>query len=639
MSSDEIRELKYISWKDPQAWMETMKGKRWHQLLKNERQHFHKLTNQAYVQRLSKKFKNELAFAKNFERQEIFKIGNETVFIALYGKFIIWRWKWSRHKFIAFDIDVTGDAIWYTTPFTQNQVKLVCQHSDGRIIWEKKYVSEEVAIIGDLCYYISTVDYFKTIEVKVCNALTGKDEHVVFIERDPQRYINLIKCADKTLFIKSIDSGCSRLYIVEGTTTRQLDHNTDGQMPLGRSMGYKDMCRLTRTDRKSGKCKYEQKGYPFSKWILPDGFVEWINLQGGYVITIKHGQETLWKCGINMKPVRIHGIPCGTMVPNPWSIWENQIMPQFFVLTPESEPYLLSVYGTKSSYIPLLKSPFPKLHTHSLTVKSLDGTHVSYCIVHNKNIHNPVALLVVGYGAYGSSTVVNWPYIAWAPLLINGWAIAFAFVRGGGDDSYEWTEAARRENRHKSIEDFEAVIQSAQHITKTTSKNTVIYGRSAGGLLVGAVAARHPTGRLMSAVYTEVPYVDILRTSTNPDLPLTVGEYNEFGNPAKRVLDFREMLAISPMDNLPIEGADGLFVLARTGLLDKQVFAYEPFKWIQRLRGTIPACTENKEARGKYIAYETNEDHVYSVDKKYDARAIDLAILEAWRTENLRQNS
>jgi pimeloyl-ACP methyl ester carboxylesterase len=638
MSTDEIRRLKYLEWRDPYAWMESMKGQKWNNLLKQEKTFFNRLVHQPTVQSYIRDFKEELKFSKQFERQEIFTIGNNSIYVAMYGKSYMWRWKWSRYYKMAFDIDAVGDAVWYTVPYNKTSICLRCETADGKLIWSKTNVSDEVAVIGDLCYYIKTTNVFQTTVLAVCNALTGKDEHIIYREKNPQCYLSLIKDSDKTLAIKSTDSGKSRLFVIEGKMIKELDKDTNSQMSVGRSMGYKDICRYVRFDKADGTFRYEQRGEPFNKWKLPrDEFVEWVSLQGGYIITIKGGSETLWKCGINDEPKQILNIAAGTIIPNPWTNWENQIMPQFFVLTPEHSPCIYHVYGTKKTEIPLLKSPFPDLEVHRSHAKSLDGSKVPYVIVHKKSIKRPVALMVIGYGSYGLSTVVNWPYTLWGPLLLRGWALAFAYVRGGGDDSFEWSEAARRENRHRSVEDFEAVIRAAQLKTHLRSDKTVIYGRSAGGFLVGSVAARHPDGHLMKAVFTEVPYVDVLRTSTNPDLPLTVGEYNEFGNPAKRVIDFQELLHVSPIDNMPIDGAKGLFVLSRTGLLDRQVYAYEPFKWMQHLRGNIPANkSTSTQPSGKYIAFEPDEDHVYSVSKKYDARAVDLAILEAWRTGTLR---
>jgi oligopeptidase B len=187
------------------------------------------------------------------------------------------------------------------------------------------------------------------------------------------------------------------------------------------------------------------------------------------------------------------------------------------------------------------------------------------------------------------------------------------------------------------VDDYEAVIRAAQQRLRLTPHQTVLYGRSAGGLPVGAIVARWPNGELAKAAFTEVPYVDILRTSTNPDLPLTVGEYDEFGNPRNRVINFRELLHVSPINSLPADGAPGVFVLSRVGLQDNQVYAYESFKWIQRLRGYVSPDSQHdhNDPKQKYVTYQRNEKHVYRVKTFPHFRGLDLAILDSWLHHSL----
>jgi oligopeptidase B len=257
---------------------------------------------------------------------------------------------------------------------------------------------------------------------------------------------------------------------------------------------------------------------------------------------------------------------------------------------------------------------------------------VPYVIIKEKGIR-PKAQLIYVYGAYGSSTLVDWPYKSWYSLLERGWAIVYAMVRGGGDNGMKWANNARRENRHRSVDDVEAVIRASQHNNRLTPRQTVIYGRSAGGIPVGAIVARYPDGNLVGAAYTEVPYVDMLRTGTNPALPLTVGEYKEFGNPKESILNFKEHLAISPVNSLPADGAPGVFILTRVGLLDRQVYAYESFKWIQHLRGNHEVNTVPK---GKYIIFDMDQAHTYDKKKSIQTHAVDIGILDAWVERKLK---
>ena len=140
--------------------------------------------------------------------------------------------------------------------------------------------------------------------------------------------------------------------------------------------------------------------------------------------------------------------------------------------------------------------------------------------------------------------------------------------------------------------------------------------------MVGATTMRNPDGDLMGTTFTEVPFVDYLRSMTNPELGLTPSGLSEFGDPASDPWIFRETLQLSPMDSLPVDGAPGVFVLVRTGLKDQQVAPFEPVKWVQKLRGQNPTGAENK-----YLFFEPNEVHTYSGEAFVRTRAMDLAIL------------
>ena len=228
---------------------------------------------------------------------------------------------------------------------------------------------------------------------------------------------------------------------------------------------------------------------------------------------------------------------------------------------------------------------------------------------------------MVGYGAYGMSTQLN--TARWYPLIMRGWTVVFALVRGGGDHSMAWADAARTWRRESALDDFEDVIRDAQAFTGIGPKKTVVYGRSAGGILIGSLAAKYGT-RLFGTVYGEVPYLDVLRTTTNPSLPLTELEYEEFGNPTEKLVDLATLSRISPVDRIPERGLPGLRVLLRTGENDMEVLPYEPVKWITRARS-------GRDDKDKLLAYSENEGHFVGGSSVLEERAMDLAILLAWQ--------
>jgi len=175
------------------------------------------------------------------------------------------------------------------------------------------------------------------------------------------------------------------------------------------------------------------------------------------------------------------------------------------------------------------------------------------------------------------------------------------------------------------VEDFEATIRSAQKLTGLGPNRTIIYGRSAGGMMVGATTLRNPTGKLMGCTFTEVPFTDLLRTQTNMTIALTPSGVSEYGNPSEHPKNFKALMDMSVMENIPEEGAPGVFVLSRTGLRDLQVLPYEPVKLIQKFRGQ-----DQSHPKNKYLSYEKEETHTYSAKQFVIARATDLALLFRW---------
>jgi oligopeptidase B len=216
-------------------------------------------------------------------------------------------------------------------------------------------------------------------------------------------------------------------------------------------------------------------------------------------------------------------------------------------------------------------------HAHAT---SKDGTRVPYTIV--STVKAPKRLIVEAYGAYGISGHRSYP-IHWLPWLKQGYALVVAFPRGGRENGDTWyKEGSTAINKHHTFEDVYAVIQDVQRAQKIAKRATMFYGRSAGGWVAARVAQHLPP--LVGAVYAEVPYVDVLRTTSNPKLPLTELEYTEFGDPLHKVADYEALKAISPMETIPIAPADAPFVLVRTAFYDVEVLPYESVKYVTKLQ-------------------------------------------------------
>ena len=615
-----------------------MKGKRWKTLIQQEKAHYHELSSQPHVSRMAHQMKDELDKVRPYVERLGYTIGGGAVEILLTGgSRFSWRWVGKTKKTSAEDVDVQGDMIWYVTSEENTHYKnqLLCEDHHGDLIWKKPAVSSQIAVIEDRCYYIRVTDLFVTAELCMCDARTGKKEKILYRERDKERDIVLSKGAHRTLYMLSSDPMRSTLYRVDGESLVPLYQNSVLQMPLGRSIQGED-CALIRRSHQEG---WIPMGAPLASWTLPTEEIQWVNLQTGHVLTIWEGSQTIWHCHPHKKPSILYRIAVGAIDVNIWADWENTFIQSFTIHSPYSTPFVLHVahHNVFRKHETPITHPmtFAPLEVHRYHVASADGTRVPFVCIRQKGV-TPKAQFIYVYGSYGSTTPVNWPYQQWYPLLQRKWVIVFAMVRGGGDVDAAWADAARREHRHVTIDDFEAVIRGSQKRHGLGPAQTVIYGRSAGGVPVGAIVSRYPHGQLVGAAFTEVPYVDVLRTSSNPDLPLTVGEYKEFGNPRENILNGKELLSVSPINTLHSEGAPGVFVMSHVGLLDRQVFAYESFKWIQRLRGTASWEERDSDPKGKYVTFEKKEAHQYRPQSSSRFRAMDLAILDAWAEGRLR---
>jgi oligopeptidase B len=209
-----------------------------------------------------------------------------------------------------------------------------------------------------------------------------------------------------------------------------------------------------------------------------------------------------------------------------------------------------------------------------------DGTKVPISMVYRTTTRRDGThpLLLYGYGAYGISQDVAFSSNRLS-LLDRGFIFAIAHVRGGGEMGRQWYEDGKLFKKKNTFTDF---IGCAEHLIAghyTSPENLVIYGGSAGGLLIGAVINMRPG--LFSGAVANVPFVDVLTTMLDASIPLTVIEYDEWGNPNDPTV-YEYMKSYSPYDNVTASAYPHLLVLA--GLNDPRVQYWEPAKWTAKLR-------------------------------------------------------
>ena len=217
-----------------------------------------------------------------------------------------------------------------------------------------------------------------------------------------------------------------------------------------------------------------------------------------------------------------------------------------------------------------------------LWISAEDGARIPVSLVYRKSLYRPGynPLLVYGYGAYGMSEEPDFSSVRLS-LLDRGFVYAIAHVRGGEELGRQWYEQGRLLQKRHSFTDFIAVTRGLVAAGYGDKDQVYAEGGSAGGLLMGAVINMAP--ELYRGVIAAVPFVDVLTSMLDETIPLTTGEYDEWGNPHDPLF-YEYIKSYSPYDQLKAQAYPHLLVVS--GLHDSQVQYWEPAKWVAKLRAT-----------------------------------------------------
>jgi oligopeptidase B len=218
--------------------------------------------------------------------------------------------------------------------------------------------------------------------------------------------------------------------------------------------------------------------------------------------------------------------------------------------------------------------------TERLYAKATDGTSIPISIVYKKGFKKDGSMPVIlyGYGSYGASMDASFSS-GRLSMLDRGFAWAIAHIRGGQEMGRYWYEDGKMMKKKNTFTDFISCAEFLLENKYTTKEHLYTMGGSAGGLLMGAVVNMRPD--LWHGVVAQVPFVDVLTTMSDPSIPLTTNEYDEWGNPANKE-SYEYMKSYSPYDNVTKQAYPNMLVI--TGLHDSQVQYFEPAKWVARLR-------------------------------------------------------
>ena len=210
-----------------------------------------------------------------------------------------------------------------------------------------------------------------------------------------------------------------------------------------------------------------------------------------------------------------------------------------------------------------------------------DGVQIPVTILYHRDtpIDGTAPLVLYGYGSYGITIPAAFR-VTPLSLVDRGMVYATAHIRGGMARGYQWYLDGKLENKINTFHDFVSAGEALASTGYTSRGNIVAYGGSAGGLLVGAAINLQPD--LFAGAIAAVPFVDVINTMSDAELPLTPPEWPEWGNPITSATDYQTMIEYSPYDQ--ISAQDYPHVLATGGLTDPRVTYWEPTKWVARLR-------------------------------------------------------
>lgn len=582
--SGAVEDLGFLTWRDPLAWTED--PEHFKEAATKETRSFHRAVGPG-SKRLAQSFATAAA-AHIADLLLCWPRGPDPLVLyrpSMEGGGVQWTWPkrggaqpaWRD----AADLDVffTHEnklRVVYTTETTTGSqaYKVVCR-SPGRIAWiGAQLIGPDCAEFLGRVYVLEQKSPLRYTRLVSLDAETGQARKLLYECVDPEWQLRLVKTAGVALFLLEERAGEIRCHWISATGIQRLAPNATVIRPIGCVAGGSHPILAIR-ETIDAPWKIHGAGWRLSPEIRAAGLE--FALPEGILVSRRAGRRQVWR--ISGEAPQFLGEFLGGIVEDPLS-WKplGHAAPRVWVTAPGSTIRCLSI--GKNSLRAIAGTPYARISRG--TVVSSDGTEVGWVLVRPRSGESK-GLVVCAYGAYGLPTKLS--TARWEPWIAEGWAIGFALVRGGGDDTDAWAAAGRLGGKERGIDDYEAVILHLQTLTSLGPERTCLYGRSAGGLMVGGIAARHPAGGLARRIYAEVPYVDMLKTAEHRDLPLTPAEFREFGNPAAGPAEFNQVLESSPIHRLGPAGAPGLRVVCRTGIFDIQVYPYESLKWILQLRG------------------------------------------------------
>ncbi|MFV9880662.1 MAG: S9 family peptidase [Rickettsiales endosymbiont of Dermacentor nuttalli] len=498
------------------------------------------------------------------------------------------------HKKVAYATDITGAERYTIILKDLNDHKLLKDtilNTTGNIVWHE----------SDLGFFYSKLnEQWRSQEIYYHKLGTDSaEDKLIFKENDSRFAVSVGKSSDKeyifidtrsadsneTWFIKMDDKTMTPKLILirKGDQLYDVDHGN--QLFYVRINDQGKNFRLITTNNTEFKQNNWQELVPFNPKIYLTGFA----LYKGYV-AIEYIEEGL---------THIKIINMNTLTTNEITFQDPAYDAEIVFTTYDSSslrygysslntPNSVMEYDFVTGSISVLKEQevlggYNKelYKSERIFAAAKDGTKIPISLVYKKELlkkdgSNP--LYLYGYGSYGISIS---PYFSTQKLslLDRGFIYAIAHVRGGDDMGYEWYEAGKLLNKKNTFSDFIDVTEYLIKNNYTRKQNIVIVGGSAGGMLMSVCVNERP--ELYKAAVMKVPFVDVLNTMYDENLPLTPGEFKEWGNP-KDLLYYEYIKSYSPYDNIKIQYYPAMYITS--GMSDPRVTYWEAAKWVAKLR-------------------------------------------------------
>jgi cephalosporin-C deacetylase-like acetyl esterase len=586
MTAEEWRDIGHARWRDSLAPLEDVKGPAFRAAVSRERILWSKTvaSHVTDADEWEKDFTElqDIAYPETFRHASIVQKWHSltvhtqdgsagfttNVWIVKEGKVV-----WSKKELSGFGVDPTS---WHF--YVLEDTGAGAEHLELRVYkwnptnnmaslcWKKAPVGPSVVLCGRHILYMGVENALRYHEIWKADIDSGENAVRLFKEPDPRIQLDILKRGNIT-FVHSANALFQRLGVVRmsgmsGSIQWLTNTVKSTLVPISSNMYASDKAIHTRRGRIP---------LPENEHI--------VDARDRFVTTVCNGRASLWLLqGTSLIPLlRL------TEISKIEIVQEDTLRPTFLVMRPHIP---LTTYefqeGIGLVQIHQYPAPVQLYPIHQGFAQSADGTKVPYMVVSATTC--PTKMVVEGYGAYGMLIRRGYP-LRWLPWLKRGYAFVMTCPRGGRENGDPWYDGGRTALRkHHTFEDTAAVIQEVQARLKISPQRTIFFGRSAGGWLAARIAQNY--GHLVQAVYAEVPYVDVLRTTTNPDLPLTRLEYDEFGDPIHRPEEFSALKKISPIDTIPVCRSKDKCptIIIRTGVNDMQVLPYESLKWAARLR-------------------------------------------------------